>query len=119
MVSKFADETKIGGVLDSKEGYLRVQRDLEHMGHWAEEWQMEFNLDKCEVLHFGEANKGMTYTFNGRALRRVTELRNLGVQVRSSLKVEPQVDRVVKKAFGTLAFIGQCIEYRIWEVIYG
>eukprot|EP00061_Rhincodon_typus_P007627 g29498.t1 len=21
-------------------------------GRWAEEWQMEFNLDKCEVLHF-------------------------------------------------------------------
>eukprot|EP00061_Rhincodon_typus_P006699 g27627.t1 len=45
MVSKFADDTKIGGVVNSEEGYLRVQRDLDQMGQWAEEWQMEFNLD--------------------------------------------------------------------------
>eukprot|EP00061_Rhincodon_typus_P016699 g45050.t1 len=26
----------------------------------------EFNLDKCEVLHFGVANQGRTYTLNGK-----------------------------------------------------
>ena len=40
--------------------------------------------------------------------------RDLGVQVHSSLKVESQVDRVVKKAFSMLGFIGQNIEYRSW-----
>ena len=47
------------------------------------------------------------------------ELQNkdLGVQVHSSLKVESQVDRVVKKAFSTLGFIGQNIEYRSWDVL--
>lgn len=34
--------------------------------------------------------------------------------VLSSLKVESQVDRVVMKAFITLAFIHMRIEYRIW-----
>lgn len=33
-------------------------------------------------------------------------------QVHSSLKVESQVERMVKKAFGMLAFISQGIEYR-------
>eukprot|EP00061_Rhincodon_typus_P012141 g37691.t1 len=42
---------------------------------------------------------------------------HLGVQIHSSPKVELQVDRIVKKAFGMLAFIGRCIEYRSWEVI--
>eukprot|EP00061_Rhincodon_typus_P011931 g37310.t1 len=46
------DDTKIGNVVDSEEGYLRVQRDLDQMGKWAEEWQLELNLNKCEVLHF-------------------------------------------------------------------
>eukprot|EP00061_Rhincodon_typus_P014892 g42258.t1 len=48
MISKFADDTKIGGVVDSEEAYLRVQWDLDQMGHWAKEWQTKFNLDKCE-----------------------------------------------------------------------
>ena len=53
MVSKFADDTKIGGTVDSEEGYLGMQRDLDQLGQWADEWQMEFNLDKCEVMYFG------------------------------------------------------------------
>eukprot|EP00061_Rhincodon_typus_P014660 g41829.t1 len=56
-VGKFADDTKVGGVVDSQEGYLRVRQDLDQMGQWAQEWQMEFNLDKCEVLHFGNTNQ--------------------------------------------------------------
>ena len=79
---------------------------------------MVFNLDKCEVMHFGRLNQCRTYSVNGRALGRVTEQRDLGVQVDSSLKVESQVDRVVKKAFGMLGFICQNIEYRSWDVLF-
>jgi len=99
MVSKFSDDTKIGGIVDSEEGYLGLQQDLDQLGQWANEWQMEFNLDKCEVMHFGRSNQGKTYSVNGWALGRVKEQRDLGVQVHNSLKVESQVDRVVKKAW--------------------
>lgn len=40
------------------------------------------------------------------------EQADLGMQVHSSLKMVSQIDRVVKKAFDILAFIGQGIEYR-------
>ena len=51
MVSKFADDTKIDGIVDSEGSYLQLQWDLDQLGQWADEWQMEFNLDKCEVIH--------------------------------------------------------------------
>jgi len=79
-------------------------------------WQMDFNTDKCEVLYFGKSNQGRTYTVNGRALGSVQEQRDLGVHVHSSLKAESQVDKVVKKAFSTLAF-SQGIEYRSWDIM--
>eukprot|EP00061_Rhincodon_typus_P008579 g31306.t1 len=44
-------------VVDSEEGYLRIQRDHDLLGQWAEEWQMEFNLDNYELLQFGKANQ--------------------------------------------------------------
>ena len=83
---------------------------------------MEFNFDICEVMHFGRSNQGRTYSVNhrnrnGRALGRFIEQRDLAVQVHSSLKVESQVDRMVKKAFSLLGFIGQNIEYRSWDVL--
>ena len=35
MVSKFADDTKIGGRVDSEESYLRLQRDVDQLGRMA------------------------------------------------------------------------------------
>ena len=82
----------------------------------ADEWQMEFNLGKCEVMRFGRSNQGRTYSVNGRILGRVIEQKDLGVQVHTSLKVESQMDRMVK-AFGVLGFISQNIECWSWDVL--
>ena len=71
MVSKFADDTKIGGIVDSEESYLRLQRDLDQLGQWADDCQMEFNLGKCEMMRFGRLNHGRTYSVNDRALGRL------------------------------------------------
>ena len=40
MVSKFADDTTIGGIVDSEEDYLGLQRDLDQLGQWADEWHL-------------------------------------------------------------------------------
>ena len=39
------------------------------------------------------------------------------MQVHSSLKVATQVAKVIKKAYGMLAFISQGIEYKSWEIM--
>ncbi|XP_059510326.1 adenylate kinase 2, mitochondrial isoform X1 [Stegostoma tigrinum] len=116
-VSMFADDTKVGGAIDSIEGYCTLQRDIDSMQRWAEKWQMEFNLDKCEVMHFGRSNLNAEYRIKGRILGSVEEQRDLGVQVHSSLKVPTQVDKVVKKAYGVLAFINRGIEFKSREVM--
>eukprot|EP00061_Rhincodon_typus_P013300 g39589.t1 len=117
MINKFVDDIKIDGFVDSEEGYQKLQEDLDQLGKWAKKWQMEFKIDKCEVLHFGKSNQGRSFMVNGRALSNVVKQRDLAVQVHGSLKVESQVDLGVKKEFGTLAFISQGIEYRCWEVM--
>ena len=112
MVSKFADDTKIGGIVNSEDGVSRLQEDIDELVRWASKWQMEFNPDKCEVIHFGRNNLESEYVMNGRTLGKTDEQRDLGVKVHKSLKAAGHVDRVVKKAFGMLAFISRGIEYK-------
>eukprot|EP00061_Rhincodon_typus_P006680 g27585.t1 len=59
---------------------------------------MEFNQDKCTVMHFGKSNSGVNYTGNGRTLRGIDIQKALGIQVHRSLKVSTPVYKVVKKA---------------------
>lgn len=60
---------------------------------------------------------GSQILVNGRDLSNVVVLVVLGMQVQSLLKMVTQVDRTVQKAFGVLAFIGQVIESKKWDVM--
>lgn len=62
------------------------------------------------MLHFGRLNVRGKYTTNGMTLNNIDVQRDLGVQVQSILKMAAQVDKVLKKAYGTVAFIARGIE---------
>eukprot|EP00061_Rhincodon_typus_P001620 g15291.t1 len=77
---------------------------------------MEFNPEKCELIHFGRTNLKAKYRVNRKIVGSVEEQRDLGVHVHSSLKAATQVDRV-KKACDVLAFINRGIEFKSRDVI--
>ena len=105
-ISKFADDTKIGLLVNGEVGCLGLQEDIDGMVKWADKWQMELNPEKCEVIHFRKNNLTGKFSMNGRMLRHSVEQRDLGVFVHRSLKAEGHVSSVVKKLYGTLYQLG-------------
>eukprot|EP00061_Rhincodon_typus_P005547 g25185.t1 len=67
LISKFADNTKIGGVVDSEEDCRRIQQYIDQLEAWAEKRQVKFNPDKCEkdVDALGRVQKRFTRMLPG------------------------------------------------------
>ena len=85
-ILKFADDTKIFGVVNSIEEHAGMQDDLNKLLSWLKEWQMLFNMENCKVMHFGRRNAGYNYQLDSESLDEVSEEKDLGVTITCDLR---------------------------------
>lgn len=52
-LSKFVDDTRLGGVANVSEGCSAIQMGLDSLEKQADRNLMKFNRDKCKVLYMG------------------------------------------------------------------
>jgi ribonucleases P/MRP protein subunit RPP40 len=67
-IRKFADDTKIANKIPGVEDSAELQSVLDSMMEWARKWGMEFNTQKCKVMHFGPRNEKHNYIMGGHIL---------------------------------------------------
>ena len=69
-ILKFVDDTKskIFKEVRNSTDCNQLQADLDKLVLWAQKWQIEFNVDKCKVMHTGGRDDNSTYYMEGNEL---------------------------------------------------
>ena len=70
---KFADDTKGIKVIKAESCARELQEALNNLFAWSEEWQMQFNTEKCHIIHLGRTNPNYPYFINGSGLAMVDD----------------------------------------------
>ncbi|KAJ7421939.1 hypothetical protein BTVI_16125 [Pitangus sulphuratus] len=90
ILSKFAEETKVGGAVNSVKGREALQRDLDKLEDWTFTNHRKFNKGKCQILYLGWGNPGYKYRLGNEMLKSSARERDLKVLVNNKLNMSQQ-----------------------------
>ncbi|KAK4806607.1 hypothetical protein QYF61_013862 [Mycteria americana] len=83
-------DTKLGGVADTPEGCIAIQRDLDRLEKWADRNLMKFNKGNCQVLPLGRNNPMHQPMLGVSQLERSLAEKALGLLVDTKLNTSQQ-----------------------------
>lgn len=100
-VKIFADDTKLYDVVDDTEkSKNKIQSCINALVGWANKWLIQFNREKCKVLHLGSKNPQHVYHMGCDEQHRLDETvaeKDLGVIVDPDLSFDKHINETVKK----------------------
>ena len=112
IIKKFADDTKVGHVMETEADRVKLQEALNALCNWATTWGMAFNVKKCKVMHVGPKNPEHQYQMDGQPLETKEEKKDIGVTMLKNLKTSAQCSKAARTAQAVLGQITRAFHYR-------
>ena len=90
LIKIFADDTKSYDKVESVDDNHKLQKCIDNLVKWSQDWMLGFNCDKCKCLHLGKNNKKHTYT-----IQQGKERNNMGTTLLEKdlgVNIDPKLD---------------------------
>ena len=106
-VRLFADDCLVYRPIRSKADHAQLQRDLDQITSWADQWQMEFNVSKCRIMtiSLGRRREERVYTMKAKVVTHSNTNPYLGVTFSSDMRWTAHVNNISAKANRMLGFL--------------
>ena len=116
-LSKFANDTKLGGTVDSLECRETLKRDLDRLESLAITISMKFNKSKCQILHLQWGIPAYMYKLGDECLESSSTERDLRVWVDGMLNMSQECALTAKRTNRVLGYITHSVDNQSREVI--
>ena len=100
----FADDCLLYRAINSMTDHLQLQKDLDNLQEWANEWGMKFNSKKCYILS-SKSKTNFFYNIENNILQQVQNNPYLGITLSEDLKWKTHINNICKRANSTLGFL--------------
>ena len=98
----FADDAILFRPIECASDSLLLQDQLCRVAAWAESWQLRFNANKCTSTSVEPVRFSHIYNYCGTSLISSQSFLYLGILVSSTLNFNEHINRIIRKANGTL-----------------
>ena len=113
----FADDAKTSNEIHTVEDSVTLQDSLDNLSTWTKLWGVNFNCEKCGVMHLGKNNPNYPYTIDATPLNVTCSDKDLGVHVDPLLNFEEHIHKTVKKARQISGLITCTITFKAKEIM--
>ena len=98
-VRLFADDCLLYKVIQGNKDAELLQEDLDQLQEWEKDWQMLFNLGKCEHIRITNKRRIIqtSFTIHGQKLKETSEAKYLGITIDDKLTWNSHTDIVTIK----------------------
>ena len=106
----FADDTKVYTAVGEKTDQEKLQRDLLKLCKWSRLWLLEFSVQKCKVVEYGNVHFQFDYKLSDKdgilkSLPKDTTEKDLGIWFENNMKFNTHTTYVVNRCNKLLGLI--------------
>ena len=117
----FGDDATLYRRIKEPDHRTILQKDLDKLHEWSNRWLLQFNEDKCKVMHIGRTNTAHQYHLGSTHLTQTYQEKHLGVLATPHLKLTAQVAKAAPSANSVLGRINNtftCLQKEVLLPLY-